>query len=330
VRQAKKNDEKNIDIVATETDNTKINSNNGNETYCMPKINMVQPRWIAPGESITIAGKTIINGNFYFGNKAKNTCCSALDISLIDDNLSIVTSDQKYTDHSTCFYPKFSLLSPKCKGAYIDWLASDRTDTNVPMCYIFIYFYGLEHRVIFDYQENLVTDNEYLALFNELNSLRLLLKDTIFYKKATYLMEWMAINKPRLLQMPTTNLALIKNSLFFKYTLAIEAIRSKPISSDLALTWLWQSNHYSFNKKILKDYSVFSNLFKKQYYTQFEKGMIISSSDKKLNLIYKTAVNTSHSLPVKLLAAKRTKRQLSMLAQIADQCTDALLTTNVY
>jgi hypothetical protein len=327
IRQAKKNDDERIAV--TEIDNTKINSHNGSEASCTPKINMVQPRWIPPGESITIAGKKIINGNFYFGNKTKNSCCSALDTSLIDDNLSIIASDKKYTDHSTCFYPKFSLLSPKCKGAYIDWLASDRTDVDVPMCYIYIYFYGLEHRIIFDYQENLVTDNEYLALFNELNSFRLLLKDTTFYQKATCLMEWMAINKPRLLQMPTTNLALIKNSLFFKYTLAIEAIRNKPISSDLALTWLWQSKNYSFNKKILKDYSIFANLFKKQYYKQFGDGVVVTRSDKRLSLTYKTSVNTSHSLPVNLLAAKRTKRQLSMLAQIADQCTDALLKTNV-
>jgi hypothetical protein len=303
---------------------------NKNNNHHMPKIKITHPKWIKPGESIVILGKEIIHGNFYFGNKIKSSCCSSLDLSLIDDNLSITASDKKYTDHSTYFYPKFSLLSPKCKGAYIDWLASDRTDTDIPMCYIFIYFYGLEHRVIFDYYEDLIDDNEYRVLFNEINTLRLLFSNnTILYRKATCLMEWMAINKPRLLQMPISNLALIKNSLFFKYTLSLESIRRKPISSDLALAWLWQSQNYKFNKKIIKEYSIFTTIFKKQYYKQFGEGMLVSSSNKKLDLTYKTSLNTTHSLPINLPKARRTKKQLFMLANIADTCTASLLQTNI-
>jgi len=47
-------------------------------------------------------------------------------------------------------WPNYRGASPQQRSIYIDWLVGGRKDPQVPIGYVFIYFYGLERRVIVD------------------------------------------------------------------------------------------------------------------------------------------------------------------------------------
>ncbi|MBK9031559.1 MAG: TerB N-terminal domain-containing protein [Myxococcales bacterium] len=48
------------------------------------------------------------------------------------------------------YWPSYGAASPAQRAVYLDWLAGVRADPAVPIGYVFIYFYGLEQRVLVD------------------------------------------------------------------------------------------------------------------------------------------------------------------------------------
>lgn len=74
--------------------------------------------------------------------------------SLVDDRLPaslpnvIHSISQIHVDESLGYWPSFECLSEKCRGIYLDWLASNRAHPSTPIGYVFIYFGGFERRVI--------------------------------------------------------------------------------------------------------------------------------------------------------------------------------------
>lgn len=46
------------------------------------------------------------------------------------------------------YWPHFSEIQPGARRAYIEWLADGRRDPATPIGYVFLYFYGLERRLI--------------------------------------------------------------------------------------------------------------------------------------------------------------------------------------
>lgn len=144
------------------------------------RSNTTPARWVKPGESITIQNIVIKNGNFYFGGQLKTYSSGEYvylyndgsDASLVNDSLSIEPGSRHYYDESLGYWPTFATLSPRCRGAYLDWLASDRSDASCPVGYVFIYFYGLERRILADGTQEVISDNEFKALFGEISRLR--------------------------------------------------------------------------------------------------------------------------------------------------------------
>ncbi len=48
------------------------------------------------------------------------------------------------------YWPSYAAASPAQRAVYLDWLAGGRVDPDLPIGYVFIYFYGLEERVLVD------------------------------------------------------------------------------------------------------------------------------------------------------------------------------------
>jgi hypothetical protein len=100
---------------------------------------------------ITVAGVAISGGHIYVGQRMKPSGQESggyyddgSEASLIDDTCKIKPTSYLYEDSSLGYWPSFSSLSPEARGAYVSWLASDRSDPSCPIGYVFIYLYGLE------------------------------------------------------------------------------------------------------------------------------------------------------------------------------------------
>ena len=73
------------------------------------------------------------------------------DASVIDPSLKVASAIHCHVPEMD-YWPSYSNISPTQRRMYLEWLAGGRSDTNVPAGYIFIFFYGLERRVLIDKQ----------------------------------------------------------------------------------------------------------------------------------------------------------------------------------
>jgi hypothetical protein len=94
-------------------------------------------RWVKPGEIVTVQNFVINNGNLYFGGQLKTHSLGEYgyfyndgsDALLVNEAFPIEPISRHYYDELLGYWPSFATLSPRCRGAYLDWLASDRNNT---------------------------------------------------------------------------------------------------------------------------------------------------------------------------------------------------------
>lgn len=110
--------------------------------------------WVIPGEKVTVHGFEIADGMVYVGN----FLTAAPDGGWNADTpapclirpLLKVASGAPRTNLDLGYWPSYTDITPNQRLTYLHWLASGKSDTNYPMGYPFLYFYGLERRLVAD------------------------------------------------------------------------------------------------------------------------------------------------------------------------------------
>ena len=239
-----------------------------------PKTTGTLARWVLPGEVTTVGGVKITDGNFYFGQRMKPAGQSmsgyyddGSEASLIDGTLKIYPKPYLYEDNSLGYWPSYSSLSPDARGAYLNWLASDRHDAACPVGYVFIYLYGLERKALVDSRDNNTSGAEFRTLFNEVCRLRtVFIENRSFRNYSSQLLEAMSILRPDvgLVDVLDRDLSSSKDMLF-KLALAKAVDAGVPVSADLALTWVTNHTEYSLRTPARRCAKEFAALFKRRY-----------------------------------------------------------------
>ena len=99
--------------------------------------------WIAEPTTVEVAGIEFQGELLYYGKGDRRSNHRAL----VDPTLP-VASDADSLGSSLGYWPNYSELTPSARRAYLEWLASGRCAPNAPIGYVFVYFYGLERRLI--------------------------------------------------------------------------------------------------------------------------------------------------------------------------------------
>lgn len=106
--------------------------------------------WLPRGVSATVAGLVIPGGLIWVGgslprrnDRARNENC------LIDPKLTVATK-RDLSGQYMPYWPSYSEIQPSSRRAYLDWLAGPRSDPETYIGYVFLYFYGLERRLMLD------------------------------------------------------------------------------------------------------------------------------------------------------------------------------------
>jgi hypothetical protein len=122
--------------------------------------------WYAPGQQATVAGHTIAGGMVYLGSRHPSaphaTAC------FIDSALPVATRDADKAGAEMGYWPSYADIGPRCRLAYLQWLAGGKRDPDGYIGYVFLYFYGLERRLFVDR----VDGAEAAALVTEVERLR--------------------------------------------------------------------------------------------------------------------------------------------------------------
>lgn len=113
--------------------------------------NKIPGRWIPKNQTLRIQGRDVSGGYFYYGGVLRSIDGYRIETSLVDDSYPIKTSSIDHIDSSLKYYPSYSQLSSLCRDTYLKWLEGDRTRPSTPIGYVFLYFYGIERRILLDH-----------------------------------------------------------------------------------------------------------------------------------------------------------------------------------
>lgn len=109
--------------------------------------NTLKLQWVPPTVCTEIKGRAI-PGMIYASDSplGYDGEPSAICRSLSADRNPVSVDELPY-------YPSYGTLTPSQRGFYLDWLARGRRDTSpdgVPTGYLFLFFYGIERRILID------------------------------------------------------------------------------------------------------------------------------------------------------------------------------------
>jgi tellurite resistance protein len=114
-----------------------------------------------PGSRLKLDRGTVDSPLLYV---CKGVLPDAPDASLIESGLPVARSGS--SAERLPYWPSYRGASPAQRSRYIEWLLQGRCDPQTEIGYVFLYFYGLERRVLMDGADHRAVAEELLRLLS--------------------------------------------------------------------------------------------------------------------------------------------------------------------
>lgn len=107
-------------------------------------------RWIPANTPVAVGGFVIPGGLIYAGHDLpRQDWGHESENCLIDPRLPVGRNGDP-EGRTMGYWPSYSRISPDARRSYLQWLAGPRSDPQTYIGYVFLYFYGLERRLMID------------------------------------------------------------------------------------------------------------------------------------------------------------------------------------
>jgi hypothetical protein len=293
--------------------------------------------WIPAGTGVEVAGLTLPGGMLYVGTELPARAGGCPDPALIDPRLPVdlrqpsrhFPVDDSPADVRTDDWPSYATMSPQARGSYLNWLAGGRSGPDAAISWVFLFFYGLERRLIVDAgQEPALRDWPLIAAevrrLLDLHSGR-----SSFDSYATQFLALLDVlsSPPDLAggaPPRTVSRGLVPHQL--RAGLGRLAAEGRPVPADWALSWAHFHPSIYPRTPAQRCPAEFEQLFRARYLARHGEGLRVRPGKTMLWHTYMAAnpgighVAIPLSLPDVLELAAPT-RQLRLLAE---ECADAL------
>jgi tellurite resistance protein len=240
-------------------------------------------RWVSHGESVEIHGVTIPRGMVYVGVDT-----GANEPGLIDPKLP-VDSRSLGPGQALPYWPSYSIMSPATRYRYLRWLAAGAKDRDVELGYAFVYFYGLERRLLLE-----ADAAEREVLLAEVDRLlRIFGSNGSFWGYARRLTEFVELRGQ--LSSPTDDLPTFGLSSNYELPPALRfglgrfARDQRPLPLPWALSWALSDPFISRRTPVSRCPDPFARAFAKVYEDANGSGMILPHNKTALKLTYNPA-----------------------------------------
>ena len=303
------------------------------ERFDQPKTRNKQPgRWVSPGETVRIDKLEITRGFFYFGGRLNSLNGYGTESSLVDPTLKINANSPDYAGEQMDYWPSYEHISPGSRAAYVEWLASNRSDPETCIGYVFLYFYGIERRLLVDDKNGAIPPDERKALMLELGRLKSIYgHNRSFNGYVTgFLSHLWVVNHQNDKEQPSHDLLVAKRNFtsVFKFLLANAVQNGEPVNEELALAWVKSHPDYGLRTPARRCENEFNLLFKLRYKSRFGDGLKIKPNKTRLRLDYYTASASlrgdNQSVELDLPDVSLLKTPVKKLMDLAESCTREL------
>jgi tellurite resistance protein len=103
-------------------------------------------RWIDSSETVSVQG-VVISGGFLYLGTALPLNGGTTNQYVVNPDLPAKSTVPDVGGLSVQYWPSYDDLPTPARRAYLDWMATGRSDPAYGISYVFLYLYGLEHRV---------------------------------------------------------------------------------------------------------------------------------------------------------------------------------------
>lgn len=260
-------------------------------------------RWIPPNEAVSIYGCSIPGGMLYIGTYL-GAASGGCDPCLINPNFPLAARAD-YSVGVMNYWPDYESIPPQARRSYVDWLAGGRLDPNTDIGYVFLFFYGLERRVIIDSPKDKVAAAEHPLIAQELRRLLGIYgyQSSSFKSYASNLLGWLEVadapDKLYLKPVPAISKSL-ELPAYIRLALGQTALNRVPVPPELALAWVKVEPTITLPMPAIRCEAEFTQLFSKEYAKQLGSGLQLPLNRSKLKFTYKAASSGFAGTPITL------------------------------
>jgi hypothetical protein len=290
----------------------------------------VQPSftWMAPGEKVTVQGHVIRAGMLYVSSGIHAEEASCIDLSLparFDERSNPALSQLGYS-------PAYPAASPEARGAYIQWLAGGKQARDADIGFVFLYFYGLERRVLVDAQAHAAVALEFPRIEEELRRLLEIYSESASFRGyANSLLDYLLASQPlgQSHLLPPPNFAKSWQMPFaLKLALAQFAVQEHAIPGEWAYAWWLAHPETRLKKPAERCPQEFKRLFIAHYQQRHGEGLRLRPNKAKLTASHRVAnpslQRRQYELALDLPDITVLAAPLKKLQAVADYCNQAL------
>jgi len=287
--------------------------------------------WIRPGNSVTVAGHAIQDGMVYIGSQVADETPG-----LICPQLAVDTSHAPLAEEKIGYWPNYARLSPRHRGSFLRWLATGRAGVSVDIGYVFMFFYGLERRVLAGLTGPDYDPREALLIQQEIRRLLIVYgSSSSFNRYAAGLAQYLACLRAERDGSAVPRISPLARTWEVPYdvrmALGQHCAAGIPIPAECSLAWVLGAPEITFRTPARRCEREFQQLFLIRYRERFGDGLKIEPSEKRLIVRYRPASSAFHGREALLqldlpdvTGAGTARGTLTLLRDLAESCTEAL------
>ncbi|MDE1148190.1 MAG: TerB N-terminal domain-containing protein [Azospirillaceae bacterium] len=242
--------------------------------------------WVPAGKAVTVASITVSDGMIYVGTRLPCLRGHGTENCLINPNWSVRVATSAASPN---YFPAYERLDPGQRYVYLRWLAEGRRDPNIDIGYVFLFFYGLERRLIGDGS----TEDAH-ALINEVERLRGIYGHNPSFSR--YAAELLGVARLTLQGQTNAPPELTDRNwempLALKVGLGGRVAAGEPLSGEWMLAWLHCDPELVWRTPASRAADTFKILFLKRFSQSFPNGLTVKPPKRMLQPSYRACSGT--------------------------------------
>lgn len=288
--------------------------------------------WIPPGTAVNIAGHLIPGGMIYVGDSLRAANDWSNEPALINPNLKVAPDHARVAAPDLGYWPSYSAIQPSNRAVYLQWLANGRFDPQIGIGYVFLFFYGLERRALFDAKHIAAARAELPLIAEEIERLLDLYGQHNSF--AGYAGRFLGYIKCQDELIDVTNAVppTARSSwdlpMEVKFAIGKYVQQEKPIPAEWALAWFRLDPRAGLRTAGVRCPEEMTELFMFRYRERFGDGMVLKRNKTNLRVEYHAASSSLHGVQldytIDLPDVTRLEGPLNKLRKLGDDVQQEL------
>ena len=223
----------------------------------------------------------------YLGPHPSGGLSHRLSRPVIVPTLPVAPYGPDVSGNSMPYWPGYFDINPQARAAYLDWLASGRSDRRYGIGHVFLYFYGLERRFFIDSPES----HERRMIIEEVERLIDVYGDNRsvhHYLEAFLDAARTSMGADQELK-PTYSTSGYELPLGLRVAIGRRAGSGQTLDADWALSWYYAHPDYTFRTAASRASSEFQALFRVLFAERYPSGLKIPLPKRTLRAEYRAA-----------------------------------------